>query len=107
MKTNINNLKITPKNLPFAFCVYGKPNEHILQWMKNCNITSIQSGAYTNLVLPDGINLQDIFVESKDYKYVDAFSPNLNKKLHFGHLTNLITAKFIQKIGIGENLQFY
>jgi hypothetical protein len=102
MKTNINNLKTTPKNFPFAFCVYGEPNEHILQWMKDWKITSIQSGEYKNLVLPDGISLQDIFIDSKGYKYVDAFSPNLNKKLHFGHLTNLIIAKFIQKIGIGE-----
>ena len=34
------------------------------------------------------------------FEYFDGFSPNLNKHLHLGHLSNLILAKAIQKLGI-------
>ena len=102
MKININKIKTTPKNLPFALCVYGNPSNEILEWMTHWNIKSVTSSDYTNFILPENISLNDIFEDPNHYNYVDAFSPNLNKKLHFGHLANLITAKFIQKIGLGD-----
>ena len=83
--------------------MYGKPNSEISKWLDFWNIKSVQSGEYTNFILPDGIELSEIFEDSKHYSYVDSFSPNLNKKLHFGHLANLIIAKYIQSIGLGDN----
>jgi len=103
MKINPNLIKITPKHMPFAFCVYGEPTEEISKWLEYWNIKTEQSGLYTNFILPQKINLSDIFQEPKIYSYVDGFSPNLNKSIHIGHLSNLIIAKSIQKLGVGEN----
>lgn len=102
MKININILKTTPKTMPFAFCVYGEPSEEIQEWMKFWGIKSVKSGPYKNFILPPGISFQDIFNEAETFEYVDAFSPNLNKKLHFGHFANLIIAKYIQNMNIGK-----
>lgn len=102
MKININDLKTTPKSMPFTFCVYGDIPDKIKEWMNYWNIKSVQSGPYNNFILPDNLYFKDLFISEEQFKYVDAFSPNLNKKLHFGHFANLIIAKYIQKMQIGE-----
>ena len=33
---------------------------------------------------------------------MDGFSPNLNKELHIGHLSNLVIANAFQKLGVGK-----
>ena len=101
MKIDPNIIKTTPKTLPFAFCTYGEPSEEILEWIKFWGIQQVSSGPFTNFVLPSDLSISELFLPAKYYKYIDSFSPNLNKRMHMGHLANLITAKFIQSMGIG------
>jgi arginyl-tRNA synthetase len=43
-----------------------------------------------------------MFSPAKTYDYVDGFSPNLNKHLHLGHLSNFVYAKAFQSLGVGK-----
>jgi hypothetical protein len=101
MKINPNLFKATPKSIGFGICMYGKPSQEILDWCNHWNINHEPSGPYTNFILPD-LNLDDIFDSPKTYQWIDGFSPNLNKHLHLGHLSNLIIAKSIQSMGLGN-----
>ena len=103
MKLNINKIKTTPKGMPFGFCVYGKPTPEVQAWASHWNIKEQESGPYTNFILPDGLGIEEIFEEAITYEWVDGFSPNLNKHLHLGHLSNLIIAKAMQSMGVGKN----
>ncbi len=103
MKININKIRTTPANQEFAFCVFGQPNEEIQSWIEHWNLSTEESDKFTNILIPDGLDISEIFESPKQYKYVDGFSPNLNKHLHIGHLSNLIIASTLQKMGIGEN----
>jgi arginyl-tRNA synthetase len=103
MKININKIRTTPANQDFAFCVFGKPNEEIQSWIEHWNLPTEESGKFTNILIPEGLDISELFENPKEYKYVDGFSPNLNKHLHIGHLSNLIIASALQKMGIGEN----
>jgi hypothetical protein len=103
MKLNLNKVKLTPKNLNFGFCVYGEPIQEIIDWCDYWNFKLETSGKYTNVILTDSINILDIFEDTKVYEYGDFFSPNLNKHLHLGHLSNLIIAKTLQSLGIAKN----
>jgi arginyl-tRNA synthetase len=58
------------------------------------------TGKYTNIIIPDDVVYEDIFESYQKFEYFDGFSPNLNKHLHLGHLSNLIIAKAIQNLGI-------
>lgn len=102
MKININKIKITPPNFGFNFCVFGVPSDEIKDWCDYWDIKIIKSGPYTNLIIPDDIKITNIFNTPQKYEYVDGFSPNLNKQLHIGHLSNLIIANAFQKLKIGE-----
>ena len=103
MKLNINKIKTTPKGMPFGLCHYGKPTDEVKEWAEYWNISEQTSGPYTNFILPDGLDISSIFEEAKVYEWVDGFSPNLNKHLHLGHLSNLIIAKSMQSMGVGKN----
>ncbi len=103
MKLNLNKIKTTPKGMPFGFCVYGKPTPEVQAWASHWYIKEQESGQYTNFILPDGLSMTEIFEEAKTYEWVDGFSPNLNKHLHLGHLSNLIIAKAMQSMNIGKN----
>jgi len=103
MKLNINKIKTTPKGMPFGFCQYGKPTDEVKEWAAYWCITEQKSGPYTNFILPVGLDIDEIFEEAKVYEWVDGFSPNLNKHLHLGHLSNLIIAKAMQSMGVGKN----
>jgi hypothetical protein len=103
MKLNLNKIKTTPKGMPFGFCVYGKPTPEVQAWASHWNIKEQESGPYTNFILPDGLSIEEIFEEAKTYEWVDGFSPNLNKHLHLGHLSNLIIAKAMQSMSVGKN----
>ena len=102
MRLNINKIKLVPKNLTFGFAVYGNPTEEILEWIKYWGLKIQSTGPYNNITLPLGVNIKDLFEEPKIYKYGDFFSPNLNKELHLGHLSNLIIAKTLQCLGITQ-----
>lgn len=102
MKIDINKIKITPEAFGFNFCQWGELSDQVKDWCQYWGFNTIKSGQYTNIILTDNVNLSDIFNPPKTYSYVDGFSPNLNKHLHVGHLSNLIIANAYQKLGIGD-----
>jgi len=102
MKIDINKIKTTPSNFGFNFCVFGKPSDEITEWCKYWKLEMIESGPYTNIIINDNIDIQKVFNGHKPYDYIDGFSPNLNKHLHVGHLSNLVIANAFQKMGIGN-----
>lgn len=100
MKIDINKLKTTPKNLEFNLCVYGEVSDEITQWINYWKFSKESIGNYTNIILPNDVNFEDIFIQKESVEYFDGFSPNLNKNLHLGHISNLILAKSLQKLDI-------
>ena len=102
MKIHINKIKITPPDLGFNFCVFGEPTNEILEWCNYWNLITEKSGQYTNIILSDNFSINDAFDSPTQYEYIDGFSPNLNKKLHVGHLSNLVLANAFQSLNIGK-----
>lgn len=102
MKININKIKLTPEQYGFNFCQFGELSEELNQWVQHWKLKTEKVGPYTNIILNDNINISEMFETSKTYKYVDGFSPNLNKYLHVGHLSNLVLANAMQKLNIGN-----
>ncbi len=102
MKIDINKIKTVPKsiNADFQLCVYGTPDKDILQWIKANNFSGNVTERYTNIIIPKDINLSEVFIESKQFEWMDGFSPNLNKKLHLGHFSNLVLGKAFKALGI-------
>ena len=101
MKINSNLVKTTPKGMPFNFCVFGDPTQEIKDWISFHNLKTETSGKFTNILIGDS-DVNDMFIQPDKFKYVDGFSPNLNKHLHLGHFSNLILGKAFQSLGIGE-----
>lgn len=101
MKIDINKIKITPEKLGFNFCQFGELTEEVKSWVDFWKFKTEKSGPFTNIIVGD-IDFELIFNESVSYDYVDGFSPNLNKHLHVGHLSNLVIANAMQKLGIGK-----
>lgn len=102
MKININEVRIVPKKVctDFKLCVYGKVSDRVNDWINYHNLKTEHFGnIYTNIIVD---SLDNLFEESKVFKYLDGFSPNLNKELHIGHLSNLILAKAFYNLGIVE-----
>jgi arginyl-tRNA synthetase len=102
MKININDIKITPSNYGFNFCVFGELSDTIKEWCSYWGLQTTISGPYTNIILNDNFKISDAFYEPIVYDYIDGFSPNLNKHLHLGHLSNLVIANAFQKLGVGK-----
>lgn len=102
MKIDINKIKTTPSEFGFNFCVFGEPSNEILEWCKHWNLTTEQSKQYTNILLNDDFSINDAFNIPVQYEYIDGFSPNLNKNLHVGHLSNLVIANAFQSLNIGK-----
>lgn len=103
MKININDIRTMPNNLGFGFCVFGQPSDKILDWAKLWGFRIEPAGAYTNILVPKNFDISECFEKFKQFKYVDGFSPNLNKHLHIGHMSNFVIAKSLQSMGVGEN----
>ena len=101
MKIDINKIKITPEKFGFNFCQFGELTEEVKSWVDFWKFKTEKSGTFTNIIVGD-IDFELIFNESVSYDYVDGFSPNLNKHLHVGHLSNLVIANAMQKLGIGK-----
>ncbi len=101
MKIDINKIKITPEKFGFNFCQFGELTEEVKSWVNFWKFKTEKSGPFTNIIVDD-IDFELIFNESVSYDYVDGFSPNLNKHLHVGHLSNLVIANAMQKLGIGK-----
>lgn len=102
MKIDINKIKLTPSTLGFNFCVYGQPSEEVIQWCKYWKLEMKNSDAYTNIMINDEFDIHQAFNEHTQYEYIDGFSPNINKYLHVGHLSNMVIAKAYQKMGLGK-----
>jgi hypothetical protein len=112
MLLDSNKIKTTPKHMKFGFCVFGEPSDEVKAWSKHWNmleenLTSKNSktgtiSPYTNYYLPAGVMPSQVLYKNAPYEYVDGFSPNLNKYLHLGHLSNLILAKAYQSMQIGK-----
>ena len=85
-----------------GFCVYGPPNEKLQEWIDFHKFEVSILGAFYNIEVPDGYPLSECFETPVQYEYVDGFSPNLNKYLHLGHVSNFVLAKAFQKMGIGK-----
>lgn len=83
---------LTPPEFGEGLCVYGEPQEEIQQWCAHHGIQMASAGRYTNLVMPEVTS--GLFKHPEPYQYLDGFSPNLNKHLHLGHLSNLVLAKY-------------
>lgn len=105
MKISVNKIKVIPKTLGtgFGFCVFGEPNEEVKSWITHHGFETHQSGHYTNVVVKPEVKLSDIFETKTPFKYMDGFSPNLNKKLHLGHFSNLVLAKAFKSLGVCED----
>lgn len=104
MKINISDIRIAPTSNfnTFIVCVFGDLSEYLNKWVEYHNLEVIKSDKFNNILIPDNININDLFIDEIIYDYVDGFSPNLNKHLHIGHLSNLILAKSYQYLGIGK-----
>jgi len=102
MKIDINKIKTTPPNFGFNFSIFGKPSDEIKEWCKYWKLGMADSGPYTNIIINDNFDISQAFNSHKIYDYIDGFSPNLNKHLHVGHLSNLVIANAFQKLGIGN-----
>lgn len=100
-----DSFKVIPSNLNkgFGFCVFGQPNEQVLELAELCNLKTESGKGYTNFFPTAETDFEKMFPESKKFKYMDGFSPNMNKHLHIGHFSNLVFAKAFQKLGVAEN----
>ncbi len=73
---------------------------NIKEWIEFHDLEIEVNKNYTNIY--SSKSPKDLFIEPLTYKYMDGFSPNLNKYLHIGHLSNMILAKSIKSLGICE-----
>jgi arginyl-tRNA synthetase len=102
-KININEVRTLPLDMGFGFCVYGTPSDKIIKWANNWGFRIQEGkGGYTNILVPKNYDISECFEKFNQYKYVDGFSPNLNKHLHIGHMSNFILAKAFQSMEVGE-----
>lgn len=103
MKIDINHIKQIPKdiNSSFGVCVYGHPDKKIDDWIEYHNFKTEVVGPYTNIFIDK--ELSEIFNKPFTFSYLDGFSPNLNKHLHLGHLSNLVLAKAFFSLGVAKN----
>jgi arginyl-tRNA synthetase len=102
MKIDINKIKLTPENLGFNFCQFGNLTDEISEWVNYWGFKTQNSVQFTNILIDESTNFDEIFNLPIQYEWIDGFSPNLNKHLHIGHLSNLVIANAIQKLNIGN-----
>lgn len=98
-----NIFKTIPSNLNqgFGFCVYGEVTDEIINLADSLNLKMDKGEKYTNFFPTKETDFSKMFPEKK-FKYMDGFSPNLNKHLHIGHFSNLVLAKALQCLGASE-----
>lgn len=131
MKINPAKLELV-HGTGLGFFVYGSLSDELKQWViyhnlktktvyngviivitenplsDQMSIASVNNGYISSLETSEvetddlGLNISNLFEEGENFKFVDGFSPNLNKRLHVGHLGNLVIAKCLQSLGIGE-----
>lgn len=103
MKININDIKEIPKNInQKGFCIYGEPSEELKDWLSYHKFDYNKPDKFTNIEIPSDYDIESCFELPKKYQYMDGFSPNLNKHLHLGHVSNFILAKAFQNLDISS-----
>ncbi len=104
MKIDSGIFKVIPNSIGvgFGFCVYGEVNDEILDLANACNFKVDKTEKYTNFFPTENTDFKNLFFENKKFKYMDGFSPNLNKHLHIGHFSNLVLAKSFQSMGVAD-----
>lgn len=104
-KIDINKFKVAPKSLyqDFTLCIYGEIDNEMLFWAKQHGVLLNQTDKYVNFILPENFNCDDAFIQPPNFEWLDGFSPNLNKKLHIGHFSNLVLGKAFQSLGVCKN----
>jgi len=99
VKINIDKIRITPNNIKEHCAVYQVTDE-VLQWIKINGLQSTKhEKGYLNIFI-EGLEYRykDLFTVDNSFTYFDGFSPNLNKELHLGHLSNLVYASAISNL---------
>jgi len=102
-KININDIRTLPEGMDFGFCVYGTPEQKVIDWANSWGFKIVEGVPYTNILVPKNFDISECFEKFSQYKYVDGFSPNLNKHLHVGHMSNFVIAKTFKSMEVGEN----
>ena len=90
---DISKIKTIPSHMGSGFCVFGEPSQEIKNWAQVHGFKLEPSDKFTNILIPEDFDLLNCFQIPSQPVYLDGFSPNLNKELHFGHYTNFIVAK--------------
>lgn len=99
MKIDIDKVRITPSNIQEHCAVY-KITEEVLQWIDTNGLHSTKhEKGYLNISI-DGLEYRynDLFNVDNSFTYFDGFSPNLNKEMHLGHLSNMVYASAISNL---------
>jgi arginyl-tRNA synthetase len=102
MKISIEDVAVTPPHIEWSLCVFGEPRLAVKEWAEFHGFALERSGRFTNIIVPSDVELMDIFETPIKYDVMDGFSPNLNKHLHIGHLSNLVIAKAFVSLGIAR-----
>jgi len=102
-KLTLLEIKEKPKKFGEGFCIYGELSEKVINWIDYWKLSTTKAGPYTNIDIPKEYDLKDLFEVNEPYEYIDGFSPNLNKHLHLGHISNFTIAKAFQKMGVGKS----
>ena len=99
MKIKIDKVRVTPKEIKEHCAVYQITDE-VLQWIDYHGLkTNKHEKGYLNIEIEDlDLRFNDLFSVDESFVYFDGFSPNLNKSLHLGHLSNLIYASSISNL---------
>jgi arginyl-tRNA synthetase len=104
MKINLNKVKLTPVSATTgSVCVFGAPDSEIQEWIFQNRLSTSVSDKFTNISLKDVGDVSQLFTLPPLFHAVDGFSPNLNKHLHLGHLSNFVFAKAFQSLGVGKH----
>lgn len=99
MKINISKISVTPNNISEHCAVYNVTSE-IEEWVSANGLTAVKHPkGYLNIHI-DALEYryEDLFTVDEPFYYFDGFSPNLNKELHLGHLSNLVYASAIANL---------
>lgn len=106
MKIDINKIKIVPKKIKtdsFEVCIFGEPDSNIQEWISFHDLKFYKNKAFTNIVIENS-NINDLFNNISQYEWMDGFSPNLCKKFHIGHFSNLVLGKSFKSLGISKKI---
>lgn len=100
MKISIDKLRISPDGE--QLCFYGK-DEEVEAWLNHHKLETNEKNGFVNFNLNTEKNsIGDYFHPVEKITFMDGFSPNLNKRLHVGHLSNLIIAQALNKFGVND-----